>query len=450
MRPSVLVCAILSASLLALGCGDDDGSTDAAPTGAGEATGQTTGGETTGGETTGGETTGGETTGGETTGGETTGGETTGATGEPGDSDMGMVVYGDPDPKGNTFACATCHALKEPSPDGIRRPGHQIGDATHRPSYKNGKLNSLLEAVNSCRAEWMNAPTWDAGSEDYADLVAFLDTMAGDGEAPTITYEIVAPPKDLTGGDADDGLALFNASCSICHGQGAVGTERAPQLAGTGLPDSYIATRARTSGLTDSPVYEGLTGGKMPFWSKDRLNDDELLDIIAWITTSELPDPGTTGETVGGETTGGETGGETTGGETSGGETGETTGGETGGETTGMEGCEASHAKVGMTATLSNFAHGVTGTATIVDDCTIELTEFGFDGNGIDVRAYAAPGGNYGSQGFAISDNLKNFPVGYDGATLTFDISDQNLDDIDGLSIWCVPVGVSFGDGLFQ
>jgi hypothetical protein len=28
--------------------------------------------------------------------------------------------------------------------------------------------------------------------------------------------------------------------------------------------------------------------------------------------------------------------------------------------------------------------------------------------------------------------------------------SGRSLDEVDGLSVWCVPVGVSFGDGLFS
>ena len=84
-----------------------------------------------------------------------------------------------------------------------------------------------------------------------------------------------------------------------------------------------------------------------------------------------------------------------------------------------------------------------------MDNCTIELTEFFFDGNGINIQVLAGKGGNY-KDGTSISDNLKNFPVGYENASLTLDIGDLSLDDIDGVSVWCVPVGVSFGDGLFQ
>ncbi len=82
-----------------------------------------------------------------------------------------------------------------------------------------------------------------------------------------------------------------------------------------------------------------------------------------------------------------------------------------------------------MTTTLSTLFHGVSGVATIIDDCTILLEQFDFDGNGIDVRIYAGVGG-----GFAVSGDLYNFPTGYADATLTLTIPDDHSpDDVDGL-----------------
>ena len=134
----------------------------------------------------------------------------------------------------------------------------------------------------------------------------------------------------------------------------ASGTERGPALAGTHLPGSYIALRVRTSGPSGSPVYDGLSGGIMPFWGADRLSDDELLDIIAYVTAVEAapvdpdpdPDPEPEPEPE-------------------------------------PSGCDTTHPKVGMTATLSNLFHGVAGEASVVDDCTIRIDNFSFDGNGI-------------------------------------------------------------------
>ncbi|MFT7621325.1 MAG: cytochrome c [Myxococcota bacterium] len=328
----------------------------------------------------------------------------------------GAMVYTVPSKDGNTWACNTCHALEEPSEDGVRRVGHRLGDATHRATYKDGSLTNMRDAVNSCRTGWMNAPAWDADDPEWLALYQWLDDMAPEGPAPLVDVQIVTPPDPATGGDPDSGQTLFNMACVMCHGTDAVGTERGPPLAGVGLPESYIVGRVRTSGPTNSPVYDGLTGGLMPFWGGDRLTDTEVKNLAAFVNTVAAPDPDTPDDPD---------------------------------PVDPGPFCDATHAKVGWTATLSTKFHGVSGTATIIDDCTIEVTEFAFDGNGIDVQVYAGTGGNYNA-GFSVSEQLYNYPTGYSGDTLMLKVPAGNtLDDIDGLSVWCVAVGVSFGDGLF-
>ena len=88
-------------------------------------------------------------------------------------------------------------------------------------------------------------------------------------------------------------------------------------------------------------------------------------------------------------------------------------------------------------------------TATIVNDCTIRIDDFFFDGNGIDVRIYAGLGGDYDG-GFAITGDLFNFPTGYNGATVYAVLPEgRTLDDLDGISVWCVTAKVDFGSGTF-
>ena len=84
------------------------------------------------------------------------------------------AFYMEPDPEGNEFACATCHALEEPAPDGYRRPGHPIGDAANRPSFKNGQLSDLRDAANSCRVDWMTAPPLSADDPRWLALFDYL------------------------------------------------------------------------------------------------------------------------------------------------------------------------------------------------------------------------------------------------------------------------------------
>lgn len=333
----------------------------------------------------------------------------------------GELVYAERLEGANTYTCSTCHALTEPAPDGITRPGHAIGGAPDRPSFKNGRVDSFLAAVNSCVTEWMVGEPW---AEDDAEFVALRDYLRDGGDATeALTFEIVDPPADLTGGDAEAGQARFDTSCSVCHGEGGGGTNKAPPIAGRELDRQYVADRIRLSGETTSEVYDDLIGGRMPFFAASRLDDQEVLDIVAYVATSEMVAPGNNINAAPNNVN-------------------NVNNGE-------LRECGATHAKIGQSLQFSNLFHDVSGTATIVDDCTIEITDFTYDGTGIDVRIYAGVGGNY-HNGFAISPDLLA-PQPYDGATLTVQLPvDRTLDEVDGLSVWCVAVGSSFGDGLFQ
>jgi len=334
----------------------------------------------------------------------------------------GERIYRSEVDDGNTFACATCHALREPADDGLRRVAHPLSDAAHRPSYKNGELTQMRDAVNSCLQEWMNAEPWERADPRWLALEEFLESEAPAGPAEPLRFEIVSPPlgDGLEGGDPAAGRALFNDSCSSCHGQDGTGTLQAPPVGDRGLDPGYVAERVRRSGRADSPVYDGLTGGVMPFWAADRLSDDELRDLTAWLAEGgqaeppadppdDLPDdpPGDPG------------------------------------------GCGATHPMVGATAILEENFHDVGGIAQIVDDCTIEIREFTFDGTGVEVRLYGGLDSNY-DEGFAMGENLLR-TGGWQGETLTFTLpAGRTLDDLDGVSVWCVPIGVDFGSGMFN
>jgi len=326
----------------------------------------------------------------------------------------GEEIFSQRLPSGNTFACATCHALEEPSPDGFRRPGHSLLGATLRSSFKNGQLSELIEAVNTCQVDWMGADPWTETDPEFLALRDFLAQRGGD--ATPLSFEIVPPAAQLEGGDPAAGEQTFNGTCAVCHAEGGVGSNLAPPIAGRGLSGELIARRVRTSGDADSPIYEGLTGGRMPFWAADRLSDEELRDIIAWLAQSGSA-PVDPGETV---------------------DEPEDT----------KDGCGSDHPLVGATAELVGRDHDVAGTATIVDNCTIEFTNFTFDGGGIDVRVYGALGGRY-DDGFAIGPDLTG--PGFNNDTLRVQLDDsRSLDDLDGVSIWCVPIGIDFGSGSFQ
>lgn len=331
----------------------------------------------------------------------------------------GRTLYERPLSRGNTFACATCHALGEPAGDGLRRPGHPIGDASARPSYKNGQHTSLLAAVNTCVTEWMAATAFAENDKEWIALRGFLQSQAPAGAAPALAINISPPPTDLSGGSAAAGREVFHKTCVVCHGTDATGTERAPLLRASSLDAAYIAERVRLSGSEQSPTYPGLTGGRMPFWATDRLSDAELIDVVAYVLSNEpptvdaapRPDAGLVADAA--------------------------------------TACAQTHPSVGQTAQLVTRYHGVMGLARIVDDCTVRIEQFSYDGTGVDVRVYGGLGGDFVA-GFAMSDDLI-LPGGYQNDTLTATLpSGKTLSDLDSISIWCVDVSISFGDGAFQ
>lgn len=107
--------------------------------------------------------------------------------------------------------------------------------------------------------------------------------------------------------------------------------------------------------------------------------------------------------------------------------------------------CTKNDPRVGLDMVLDGRAHDVEGRAVIVDDCTIELRDFHFDGGGLDVRAIGARDGDF-DNGAVLTEDLRR-PTRYSGETLRIALPvGVTLDDVQGLSIWCVPAAVSFAD----
>ena len=85
---------------------------------------------------------------------------------------------------------------------------------------------------------------------------------------------------------------------------------------------------------------------------------------------------------------------------------------------------------------------------TMIDDCTLELHDFSYDGNGIDVRVYGAEDSSF-RPAFTMGPNI----VGRTFTKETWRVSlpaGKTLDDLNWVGIWCVAVGANFGSGPFS
>lgn len=332
---------------------------------------------------------------------------------------QGQLLYQERFEDGNQYACATCHTLAGEAADGFRRAGHPIGGANARASYKNGKLTDLRDAVNACLTDWMAAAPL---SENDARWTALRNFLAGAGtNNEEVSYTIAEPPSSLEGGDEARGEQLFNQSCAICHGAGAAGTNLAPGLIGRELTREETAARVRLSGPIDSEIYPGLESpSRMPFWSTERLSDDELRDLSEFVFSIgdddvSTPDAGMMMNDAGM-----------------------------------MQECGDDHPMVGKTAVINGKGYDVAGTVSIVDNCTLVVEDFSYDGGGIDVRWFAGTDLNFDPPtGFAMSEDLLGME--FRGATYTIHIPPgRSLDDFDSVSVWCVAAGQDFGSAQFE
>ncbi|MEN9630667.1 MAG: hypothetical protein RJA10_3895 [Pseudomonadota bacterium] len=114
--------------------------------------------------------------------------------------------------------------------------------------------------------------------------------------------------------------------------------------------------------------------------------------------------------------------------------------------------CNVAYPRAGWQARLSTLQHGVSGTVTIIDERTVRLSDFNYDGGGPQVYAYLGKADTAAS--FASGKRLGgrlNSPFAYRNATLDLQLPEgQTLDGYSALSIWCEAIGSSFGSGLFQ
>jgi hypothetical protein len=107
------------------------------------------------------------------------------------------------------------------------------------------------------------------------------------------------------------------------------------------------------------------------------------------------------------------------------------------------------NSQVGKVAMLrNNPTYGVSGQARIVSERTIRLEQFFYDGRGPDVRVYLGKDGDF-INGPIISGSING--TVYNNATVELTLPDNvDINDYNGISIWCTVFSIDFSSGTFQ
>jgi len=117
--------------------------------------------------------------------------------------------------------------------------------------------------------------------------------------------------------------------------------------------------------------------------------------------------------------------------------------------------CAADDPRVGYIAELTDrYIHGVSGTARIVDNCTIVIENFTFDGLGVPPSVVGVTNNDF-AHPVMLLDNIFRLS-GYHNETLWVPLPEGvTLDDVPMISIACVAgtelLGYgNFGEGIFH
>ncbi|MDU0353071.1 DM13 domain-containing protein [Paraglaciecola aquimarina] len=111
--------------------------------------------------------------------------------------------------------------------------------------------------------------------------------------------------------------------------------------------------------------------------------------------------------------------------------------------------CATATAKQGYVGEFSTLAHEVSGFARIVDNCTIEVSMFNFDGQAPNVRFYGGLNSTFtGPDSFGIGQRIEG--QRYANETIILRLpSGKTMEDLDSLSVWCVDFNADFGSLVF-
>jgi thiosulfate dehydrogenase len=211
--------------------------------------------------------------------------------------DHGAALFHDPSLGSktlNSYSCSTCHEAKAGEAGAAILPGAPLAGVTKRTSFWGGQEVELLRSINHCLYYFMlSDKAWKAEDEEARAMYAYLESLPADDAAAqpapfTIAYEV----KNVPEGDGARGKGLYVNACESCHGPAHTGEGRLVQRAPI-LPEQTIDEHP-------SPQYDDLDrrlvfvekvrhggfigyGGEMPPFSVEKLSDQDLSDILAFL-----------------------------------------------------------------------------------------------------------------------------------------------------------------------
>lgn len=183
---------------------------------------------------------------------------------------------------GNALRCTSCHL------DDGARPNAMpwTGVYSRFPQYRarNGRVNVIEDRINDCFERSLGGVAIPFDGREMRDIVAYMAFLskgiAPPGVVPGQGVKALAPPVP---GDTVFGLAVFEKTCTRCHGLKGQGTGIAPPLWG---PKSYTIG----AGMARVRTASAFVRQNMPFDQPGSLTDAQAAAVAAYINSRPRPD----------------------------------------------------------------------------------------------------------------------------------------------------------------
>jgi cytochrome c553 len=206
----------------------------------------------------------------------------------------------------NGLSCAHCHADFDEAAqdDGLIRAGHSLYGAASRPNWwgrepdQPNAYPNIGAAAAVCVEHFMRQPD-RLNAQQLVDLRAYLRFINRKQQRQSLALSSGA---DRTGeylgyeeGNRIRGRELFYAACHSCHPNARSGI--GPALPADREPAFYARKVREGDGLgaqiagLDPNAYDPNAGLFMPFFAVDRLSNQQLSDIIAYLRSLPPPEP---------------------------------------------------------------------------------------------------------------------------------------------------------------
>jgi thiosulfate dehydrogenase len=215
-------------------------------------------------------------------------------------ADVGAALFADPALSSSRFngvSCLTCHDDGRGEGEARLLAGHPLEEAVWRSAWWGGQAPKLKDAVDFCLVFFMREAPFPDDDPRGRALYEHLRTQAGPRPAeplPPLPLSVVENVTTVGRGDPARGAVVWDQACRSCHGDPGTGAGRLNDLISR-VPDDSFAFAAETGFPIELVLVEKVRhgpffgiGGNMPFFALERLSDEDLASLIAYL----VPDGG--------------------------------------------------------------------------------------------------------------------------------------------------------------